>query len=111
MSTFQVIGVVAGLCAGIIWENLATSKFGHFYTLIPSMFVKEGGTTYHLHHWVLYALTLVVIIFLAYKTDRLTHPAILFLLGGFFGGILVDALSFRDFAIFVVSRTKISSKK
>lgn len=96
MSPFQIIGVLVGFSAGIVWEKLATDRFGHFRTLFPSMLIKDGAATFHLHHWLLYLISVIVILFFAYKTGRLTHPAILFVVSGLIGAILFDIFSFRD---------------
>lgn len=102
MNTLQIIGFVFGLLSGVIWEKLATAKFGHFRTLFPSLFVSNGGTTIHLHHWLIYTIALIIILIWAYKTGRLLHPAILFIWSGLLGAIAFDIISFRDWYEFFV---------
>lgn len=106
MNIFQICGVVVGATAGVTWELLATSRFGHFRTLIPSLFVKEGGSTWHIHHWILYAIVLLIITIISYKTERLSHPAVLFLGSAIIAAIIFNFIVFKDWNLFMVSRLK-----
>jgi hypothetical protein len=92
----QLLGIVVGLLGGIVWEKLGTVSWHGFSSLVPSLIIKFGGQTIHLHHWLIYFFMLITVVCLAWKTERLNHPAILFLISFLMGTIFYNFWRFPD---------------
>ncbi len=90
-----ILAIGAGTFSGLVWEYLGNKPHFDFPALMPSLFVKWEGRPLHLHHWLAYAFILVVLSLFAYKTNRLSHPAIIFLLS-FFGSALITGFFILD---------------
>jgi len=87
-----LIAIFGGSVAGLIWEYLANKPFSKYSTLVPSQFVKFAGKPVHLHHWLLYVAGLLFVVFIAYKSGRINHPAIVFVISTVVSALLYGFL-------------------
>lgn len=96
----QVLGIITGLMAGLVWEIIANNPYKEFSTLFPSRYIKYSGNLIHIHHWIWYIFMLIIVIGWSYKTGRLLHPAVLFVIF-FLGAALIYGFSkYPGWAIF-----------
>jgi hypothetical protein len=98
---YQILGVVVGFLSGVTLEILATSPYKDFPALFPSQFINSSSSKIHLHHWILYFLLLLITLIWSYKTDKLFHPAVLFITFFLLGAIILNFLKFPDWFIFI----------
>jgi hypothetical protein len=97
----QLLGLFVGAISGVVWEKLSTTAYKNFPSLVPSYITKYGDKTLHIHHWVLYALALIILFTISLKTQRLYHPSILFLIMFLVFAIIYNFLAFPDWYRFV----------
>jgi integral membrane sensor domain MASE1 len=97
----QLLGIIVGTFAGIVWEKISTAPYQELNQLVPSLIFNHAGRTFHLHHWPVYFLLLLVIVFVAVKTNRIFHPAVLMLAFFFIYALAYNFYKFPDWHIFV----------
>jgi len=95
-----LLAISVGSISGIVWEYLGTKSFSEYKTLAPSVFVKIGGKSVHLHHWLSYLLAIIVILVISYKYDRLLHPSVIMMVTFFVSAILYNFKIYPDEWVF-----------
>ncbi len=97
----QILGIFIGFCAGLTWEILSTTPFKNSQTLVPSLIVKQSQQTLHIHHWLIYVIVLISLGIVSYKTNRLSHPAVLFLLSFLIAALAYNFWRYPDWYKFI----------
>jgi hypothetical protein len=97
----QILGIIGGIVGGIIWERIGNSPFGEIKTITPSWFLNFSKYSVHVHHWLGYLLLLLIIILIAYKTDRLFHPTALMIYSFFISAMIYGFLKFPGWRVFI----------
>ena len=97
----HLLAVIAGFTSGIVWEYLGLKSYGEFKTFVQSRFVEVSGRQIHLHHWLLYLLVLIILGFWGYKTDRLSHPSLIFVFALLFGAFTYGFIKYPDWMRFI----------
>jgi len=97
----QALGLIAGLCGGIIWEKISTSPFGRIATITPSWTIQISNHVVHIHHWILYLALLIIFGAIAAKTNRLLHPSALMIFSFLIAAMLYNFYKFPDWHVFV----------
>ena len=77
---FQIVGILVGLISGLTWEKLGTTPYKNIPSIIPSLIIRGQGKSFHLHHWPFYLFMLVIVGIWSFKTGKILHPAILFVI-------------------------------
>ncbi|MBI2598770.1 hypothetical protein HYW40_00915 [Candidatus Curtissbacteria bacterium] len=80
----QIVGIIAGLIAGLIWEKLSTMPWDGHPTLIRSLILNINGARIHVHHFVAYFIIVSAVVVIALRTNRIFHPAVLMVLSFLF---------------------------
>lgn len=101
MNFHQIIGIITGVTSGIVWEIIGTSPFKNIPTITPSLIIKLNNKNFHLHHWPVYLLILLIIIFWSTKTARIFHPSVLMIISFLSSAITYNIIKFSDWYIFV----------
>src|SRR5690242_9200509 len=98
---YQILGILTGLFSGVILEILATSPYKHFPALFPSQINQSSSGKIHMHHWIWYFLTLLIVLIWSFKTEKLFHPAVLFISFFLAWAILLNFFKFPDWYVFI----------
>jgi len=92
----QIVGILVGIISGLTWERLGTTPYKNISSVIPSLIIEKLGKPLHLHHWPFYLLILVIVGVWSMKTERIFHPAILFVIFFLLSAIIYDFIRFPD---------------
>ena len=96
-----IIGLIVGLISGMVFEKLGSTPWNNFQTLVPSLLIENSGKRFHLHHWIIYLSVFLIIAFVTWKTDRMFHPAVIFVLSFLAGSLIFGFLKFPDWLTFI----------
>jgi hypothetical protein len=94
----QVLGIIVGLLAGLIWEILVNTPYKSFLTLFPSQYLT--GNKIHLHHWIWYVVIFLVIIVWSIRADKSFHPAVLMIESFILTALIYGFLKFPGWTSF-----------
>lgn len=97
----QIIGMLAGIISGSVWEYLGTNAYKEYPTLFPGLLTNHAGKTLHLHHWFIYFLIILFTSIWAYKTNKLFHPATIMFEFFFLAGIIFDIFKYPNWYKFI----------
>jgi|SRR3989344_25474 len=92
----EIVGILVGIISGLTWEKLGTTPYKNIPSVIPSLIIEKQGESFHLHHWPFYLLILIIVGVWSIKTERLFHPAILFVIAFLSSAIIYNFLHFPD---------------
>lgn len=98
---YQLLAILVGLISGLTWEKLGTTPYKNIPTITPSLIIKQGEKSLHLHHWLLYLGILIVVIIISAKTNRVLHPSVLMIIFFLLGAMLYNFYKFPDWYIFI----------
>ena len=79
-----ILAIGIGSLAGVTWEYLSNKAFKHFSTLAPSYYLNG----IHLHHWLWYLLVLIIVVLVANKTNRISHPSVLMIVSAIVSALI-----------------------
>lgn len=97
----HLLAIIVGFSSGIVWEYLGLKPYGKFETFFRSRYVEVTGKQIHLHHWLLYLLVLIILGLWGYKTDRLSHPFLIYAFALLFGAFTYGLVKYPDWLRFV----------
>ena len=92
----QILGIIIGIVSGIVWEFLATSPYKEHHALFPSLFINNSTRVIHIHHWLIYLASILIVIILSAKAHKIFHPAVLMVLSFLLAAIVYNVLRFTD---------------
>jgi hypothetical protein len=98
----QILGLLMGSISGLVWEKISTEPYKNISTITQSWILKMGGVSIHFHHWLGYLGVLLLIFFIAYKTNRLAHPSALMIFSFLLFAIGYDVWKLSDWYKFVL---------
>lgn len=98
---FQIVGILVGIISGLTWENLGTTPYKNIPSVIPSLIIDKQGKSFHLHHWPFYLLIIVIVGIWSIKTERIFHPAILYVVAFLLSATIYNLLNFPDSLKFI----------
>ena len=98
---YQLLAIFVGLIGGLTWEKLGTTPYKNIPTITPSWVINFYGKSLHVHHWLLYVGILIVVLTVAYKTNRLSHPSALMIFSFLLCAMLYYFYKFPDWYIFI----------